>query len=425
MAIATAVTAKAQTERMVVEQTDGTKTEYEVSNVSRVYFYEYTPQVIEISANSKEATLNLDVAQGAKEVQTALVEAESQGVKSYTLSGDFSKLGIEFTGSAIANPFQVTSVEEIDMSGVTNFTDLPSYAFYTVNTLKKIILPETVSTIGKGAFYGCSGLETIVADGATTLGENAFSYCSSLTEISMPSATSIGYGIFAKSYSLAKVSMPKLSVITKDPAFEKSLTTIEMPELTTVEKGDFLTNTAVTAVDFPKLKSLPNNAFGGCTNLVDANLPSLESVSEGTFNGCQSLTSVSLLAATGIGKNAFSGCKSLTTIALPAATTIGDDAFKSCTSLTTLDLPSATSLGNSINEDCTALTTMKLTAKGTITTRMLEGVTDYTFSKSYLIDLTLNADKESEVTKTSGTVNGYSYTAKWHLARFKSISFEE
>ena len=59
-------------------------------------------------------------------------------------------------------------------------------------------IPNTVTEIGKNAFYGCSKITSItIPDSVTTIGAGAFESCSSLTEITIPqSVTSIGSDAF-------------------------------------------------------------------------------------------------------------------------------------------------------------------------------------------------------------------------------------
>lgn len=59
-------------------------------------------------------------------------------------------------------------------------------------------IPNTVTEIGKNAFYGCSKITSItIPDSVTTIGAGAFESCSSLTEITIPqNVTSIGSDTF-------------------------------------------------------------------------------------------------------------------------------------------------------------------------------------------------------------------------------------
>ncbi len=139
------------------------------------------------------------------------------------------------------------------------------------SNLKSITLPDSVTSIGPGAFSS-SGLERITLPaGVTSIEEGVFRDCGSLVEISIPSGvTSIG-----------------------------------------------------------------NYAFNGCTLLAGITLPSgITSIGEGTFANCGSLHSLTIPdSVTSIGNFAFviSGLYSLT---IPAGvTSIGGDIFYNCSGL--------------------------------------------------------------------------------------------
>ena len=64
--------------------------------------------------------------------------------------------------------------------------------------MSNLIIPDGVTSIGDGAFVGCTSLSSVVIpDSVTSIGDKAFHTCSSLTNIDIPdSVTSIGDGAF-------------------------------------------------------------------------------------------------------------------------------------------------------------------------------------------------------------------------------------
>ncbi|MDR0525135.1 MAG: leucine-rich repeat domain-containing protein [Spirochaetaceae bacterium] len=84
------------------------------------------------------------------------------------------------------------------------------------------IIPESVSAIGEGAFWGCSGLtNVIIPAGAVSIGDYAFFRCTGLTNVTIPSGvTLIGTGAFRACYELTSVTIPPSVVSIGDEAFD-------------------------------------------------------------------------------------------------------------------------------------------------------------------------------------------------------------
>jgi hypothetical protein len=54
---------------------------------------------------------------------------------------------------------------------------------------KNYIIPNSVTSIGFGAFYGCNSLTSInIPNSVTNIGDRAFSLCDSLTNINIPNS---------------------------------------------------------------------------------------------------------------------------------------------------------------------------------------------------------------------------------------------
>ena len=75
--------------------------------------------------------------------------------------------------------------------------------------MTSLTIPNSVTSIGACAFYGCSGLTNVtIPSSVTSIGDKAFYGCISLTSLAIPSSvTSIGNGAFALS-GLTCVTIP-------------------------------------------------------------------------------------------------------------------------------------------------------------------------------------------------------------------------
>ena len=131
--------------------------------------------------------------------------------------------------TSIGNPNSVTSIgnsafggcsglEKITVDGGNKRYDsrdnCNSIIETGTNTLivgcKNSVIPNSVTSIGDGAFRGCSGLtELILPNSVTSIGEYAFYYCSELTELTLPnSVTSIGWYAFQGCSGLTELTLP-------------------------------------------------------------------------------------------------------------------------------------------------------------------------------------------------------------------------
>ena len=202
-------------------------------------------------------------------------------------------------------------------------------------TDKSYTIPNSVTSIGRRAFEGCTSLTSItIPNGVTSIGDLAFYGCSSLTSITIPSSvTCIGDSTFEYCTSLTSITIPNSVTRIGEFAFEycKSLTSITIPNGVT---------------------SIGGWAFSGCTSIKSITIPnSVTSIGNVAFSDCTSLTSITIPnSVTEIGSSAFSRCTSLTSITIPdSVTSIGESAFSSCSSLTVIDVEVGNSNYTSVN----------------------------------------------------------------------------
>ena len=272
--------------------------------------------------------------------------ADCSGLTSITISDGVTSIWLfafaDCSGlTSITIPDSVTHIEHSAFNGCNNLTNInvtPNNKNYCsednilLNKTKKIIvrmpegnsisnynIPESVTSIGDGAFGGCSGLTSItIPENVTSIGDFAFGGCSGLTSITIPeSVTSIGDSAFYGCSGLTSITIPESVTSIGDFAFGgcSELTSITIPESVT---------------------SIGDSAFRGCSGLTSITIPeSVTSIGNSAFGGCSGLTSITIPeSVTFIGGFAFEGCSGLTSVTIPKSVTwISSDAFKGCNQL--------------------------------------------------------------------------------------------
>lgn len=309
-------------------------------------------KTIELSSTVADISKVFDLCGSITEVKLPTDESGNQlGYFKADGSVIYSKDGTEIT-YILGDVPETFEIKE----GVTT---LKSGVFAGKATLKKVIIPVSVTVVEEKAFYDCLGLETVqFAENSAldTIGASAFRNCISLKSISIPSkVTTLNPYTFYNCKSLVKAVLPE------------NLTRI----------GYYVSGGT------EKLSSSGGYVFAHCINLAEINIPeSVKWIQNYSFLNCKSLRTIDLNVANGqLGEAAFAHCESLETVTLCAdLKTLPSKAFIYCYSLSDIhtagatgetanvaDLSQITSFGSNAFQHCTGLKKVTLSTDSSFT----------------------------------------------------------
>ena len=115
-------------------------------------------------------------------------------------------------------------------------TSIGQDAFSHYNKLTSVYIPNTVTSIGKKAFYSSGLISFNIPNTVTSIGESAFDNCRSLTYVNIPnSVTSIGKSAFSGCRSLTSVNIPNSVTSIENHMFFRcyGLTSVNIPNSVT------------------------------------------------------------------------------------------------------------------------------------------------------------------------------------------------
>lgn len=280
--------------------------------------------------------------------------------------------------------------------------------YFTESEIKNVVFPESVISIGKGAFSHCKKVskiefpkrlqiledycfcdcETLTAiilpDSLIEIGDSAFDNCEAVKTIRLGSNLSaIGYAAFNGCRNTSNIDLPKSLNSIAGKAFSncRSLTSIAVPiNVKKIENETFSYCVNLQSIELsPSLSYIGVKAFEGCYSLEEITIPQpVTEIKESTFENCTRLRHLrfnhkleliddkafyncSLLEeiklAKCVGKEAFKDCKNLFAIEFhPEMTRIEDATFENCISLTEIILPDGIkSIGENAFRGCVNL----------------------------------------------------------------------
>ena len=240
----------------------------------------------------------------------------------------------------------------------------------------------TVTSVGKNAFSGCSGVTKVTFPSTvTTIGDYAFSGCNAMLEMFIPATiTSIGNYVFNSCSKLSSVEFEFSQTILSlgsgcskgskyglfhDCPLESVTLTRVLNYSTSSYDGysPFANHPTLKSAIFKNWTGTGKYIFYGCASLTSVTLPNfLVEISDYSFAGCKMLKEIDIPAnVTSIGNSAFKNCYGFRSFTIGSGVeSIGSYCFAGCICLKDFTIPSnVTSIGNYAFSDCTAIETLK------------------------------------------------------------------
>ena len=294
-------------------------------------------------------------------------------------------------------------------------------AFINLTGITSINIPNTIESIGRYAFQGCSKLESLhIPNSVKEIGIYAASMCTKLSELVLPEEiNAIPASLCWKDSVLTSIDIPASVRSIGASAFKDC---VSLRFITSLIEEPFFINSSVfdeivnekSILYVPygtKEKYMSTKWWNSFKNIIDTSpnkhiqfadtkvkaicianwdkdddgelsekeaaiVTSLESV----FKYNEEITSFNelrfFIGLTSIDNDAFYGCSSLTSVTIPeGVTSIGGSAFYGCSGLTSVTIPeSVTSIGDYAFRGCSGLTSV--TIPNSVTS-----IGNYTFSR--------------------------------------------
>lgn len=268
----------------------------------------------------------------------------------YQINGGTAEI-YDSTYSAAISPKPTGAVTIPATLGGKPVTSIGEGAFNGCSGLTSVAIPDSVTSIGGYAFWYCSGLTSVtIPDSVTNIGEHAFQMCTGVKHITIGDGLrSIPEVAFGGLTNLTSVTIgSRLETIPRELIDGEILSTINVspasPYYSSVD--GVLYDKArtrlircprtLTAVSVPfGVKIIGAYSFMACQKLANIAIPStVVDIEEDAFYNCRFVSIALPDSLSNIGNVAFCSCTNLAQVVLPSSVTnVGYGAFSWCKSL--------------------------------------------------------------------------------------------
>lgn len=336
-------------------------------------------EIITISSWSfrKTSSLAIELTIGEKVTVLGSNAFEGSGITSVDIKG-VPPLGLNSETFKDCKSLKTAKIAEgITAMGTTSSS--ASGIFSGCVELTEVTVPESLISMGKNAFYGCTSLQSFTAEGLTTLGDYAFYGCTSLKTVNIPKVVDVSNYAFYGCTELTDVTLQKETA----SRFYFRLHCFDGCEKlkSTVFPTTVASSSLIDAYAFAGTKALGDVTIVTGFDNMNAYAFYQSGVKTVTFEGDININTNKEGSAYG---HQFAECHDLTKVTFvqgaSKTTTMPNGLFQNCEKLATIENLNAKpqKIESSVFEGCVALTSLTFESVSTIDAEAFKGLTQTT-----------------------------------------------
>ena len=249
------------------------------------------------------------------------------------------------------------------------YNDLPvveiyELAFNNLNTVERVLIPDTVTSINLYAFMGCTSLkEIVIPKSLTYISSSVFESCEKLENVYYTGTIADWCNIVFEDTPMKYAE--KFYMLDSNNVYYEVKEIVIPDTITSIGNYQFYGFDNITKVTIPEgVTNIGHNAFTNCSNLISVDLPStITNMGDFVFENCSNLKDIELPnTITSMGGGVFAYCESLEEITIPTSIEkIYMMSFVGCTSLKNIVIPdNIYSIDLSAFSGCSGLTNVEI-----------------------------------------------------------------